>query len=116
MTNDCRCLTPPFDHRDFTSQPIGIDKTAGRFAEVTIETCRACGRRWLHYLVEVEGISRSGRWYRGLISDEVAQTVRPEAALGVLGSLAWRFAGGSYFASDGFTMPGATDGVNHLVL
>ncbi len=105
--NDCRCLTPPFDHRDFASRPVGVDETAGRFAEVSIETCRACGRHWLRYLVEYEGISRSGRWYRGLISEEVARTVRPEIAPEALQGLAWRFAGGSYSASTGFRITGA---------
>jgi hypothetical protein len=105
--NDCHCMMPPFDRRDFASRPVGVDETAGRFAEVSIETCPACGRHWLHYLVEYEGISRSGRWYRGLISEEVARTVRPEIALEVLQDLAWRFAGGSYFASAGFKTTGA---------
>ncbi len=103
---DCRCMTPPFDHRDFDSVALGVDETDGRFGEVSIETCRLCGRKWLRYLVEYEAFSRSGRWYRGLVTDEIARTVRPESAVDILQSLAWRFAGGDYFESTGFKSTG----------
>jgi hypothetical protein len=103
---DCRCLTPSFDYRDFDSAALGVDETDGRFGEVTIETCKVCGRRWLRYFVEYEAFSRSGRWYRGLVTDAIACTVQPESAVDVLQSLAWRFAGGDYFDSTGFKSTG----------
>ena len=100
--SDCRCLHPPFASRDFDSVPVGVDESGGRFAEVSIETCRSCGQRWLRYLVEHEAFPKSGRWYRGLVAEETARTITPETALGVLEGLPWRFAGGSFFGSTGF--------------
>jgi len=100
--NDCRCLKPPFYPSSFDSVMVGVDEGNGRFGEVSIETCRICSRRWLRYLSEYEAFPKSGRWYRGLVTGEVARTVTPETALAVLGGLEWRFAGGSYFDSEGF--------------
>ena len=93
----CRCLRPPFDARDYDSVPVGVDETRGRFGEVSLETCRACGNLWLRYFVEYEDVSGSGRWYRGLVSREVADGVTPENAVEILQRLEWRFAGGSWF-------------------
>jgi hypothetical protein len=104
---ECRCLTPPFSYADFDSRPVGTDTTNGRYGEVTIETCRHCGQHWLHYLIEYEAFARSGRWYRGLVSDEVARTVTPEGAVAVLESTTTRYAGGSFFESTGFRHVGA---------
>ena len=100
--SDCRCLHPPFASRDFDSRPVGVDESGGRFAEVSIETCRSCGRSWLRYLVEHEAFPKSGRWYRGWVTDETARTITPDTALEALEKLEWRFAGGSCFGSTGF--------------
>ena len=67
----------------------------GRFADATLNRCRSCGRLWLRYLVEYEVFSRSGRWARGLISDEAAQTITPETAAPFLNGLDWYLYGGS---------------------
>jgi len=101
MPDACRCNTPPIDHRDFESRELGIDETRGRFAEVGIERCRHCGQHWLRYRYEIEGISRSGRWYRGAIEPAQAESVTPAAALNMLSRLAWYLYGGSYFGSTG---------------
>ncbi|HUR53827.1 MAG TPA: hypothetical protein VMZ71_06830 [Gemmataceae bacterium] len=98
---DCRCMTPPFDFRDFDTASLGVDETNGRFGEVTVETCRACGARWLRYFVENEAFSRSGRWYRGLVSPDVLAGLSPSQAPAVLAGLPWYFFGGSYFDSTG---------------
>jgi hypothetical protein len=95
-------MTPSFDYRDFDSVEIGVDESDGRFGEVSIETCRACGSKWLCYFVEYEAFSNSGRWYRGQVSEEVVRCVLPETALEMLRSLKWRFVGGSAFGSTGF--------------
>ncbi len=99
--NQCICMEPPFHHTNFDSLSMGIDETNGRFAEVSIETCKQCGRRWLRYFVEYEAFSRSGRWYRGLITDEMAERVTPATAVSILQNLETRFCGGSYFNSSG---------------
>jgi hypothetical protein len=98
---DCRCRTPPFNYRDFEEAPVGRDPTNGRYGDVAIETCRACGNLWLTHSVTYEGFSRSTRWYRGLVSAEVAASVTPETAVAVLDGLDWHFAGVSYFGSSG---------------
>jgi len=98
---ECRCQTPPFDYRDYVSAPVGIDKTNGRFGDVSIETCKQCGASWLHYLVEYEAFTKSGRWYRGLMTPEIQRTVTAHNAVDVIARLPWYFYGGSYFDSTG---------------
>ena len=98
---ECRCMTPPFDYRDFESESLGVDETNGRFGEVSVETCKACGAKWLRYFVEYEAFSRSGRWYRGLVSPDVLRGLKPERVPGVLSGLPWYFYGGSYFDTTG---------------
>ena len=104
--SDCRCMSPPFRYEDFDSAAVGVDETNGRFGQVSIETCKACGARWLRYFVEYEDTPRSGRWYRGRVSAEAAAAVTPETAVTALQGLEWRFAGGSYFESLGFRSKG----------
>jgi hypothetical protein len=104
---ECCCTTPPFHYTDFDSAVIGVDETNGRFGEVSIETCRRCGSKWLRYFAEFEGFTKSGRWYRGLLSEDAARSVTPETAVAVLEALEWRFVGGSYFESSGFKSSGS---------
>ena len=99
--SECRCMTPPFYFLDYDSQSLGVDETNGRFGEVTIETCKECGKKWLRYFVEYPSFSESGRWYRGLVTPEIVKLVTPERALELLASLPWHFYGGSYFRSTG---------------
>ncbi len=100
-TPDCRCMTPPFMYWDFDTASVGVDMTNGRHGEVTLETCKACGRLWLRYFVEYESFSQSGRWYRGLVTPEMVESLTPERAPELLQSLHWYFSGGSYFRSQG---------------
>jgi hypothetical protein len=60
-----------------------------------------CGTRWIHYFYELEGISGSGRWYRGIISEDTAATMTPEKATAWLEQLDQYMYGGSYFTTDG---------------
>jgi hypothetical protein len=99
--SECRCMTPPFSHLDYETVSLGVDETRGRHGEVTIETCRACGSKWLRYFVEYEFFSESGRWYRGLVRDESVASLKPEQAPEFLASLLWYFYGGSYFRTLG---------------
>jgi len=98
---ECACMTPPFNYKDFDKHAVGVDTAKGRYGEVAIETCHHCGSLWLTYFVEYEAFSGSARWYRGLISPEVAETVTAENAVSILDGLDWHFAGGSYFDSTG---------------
>lgn len=99
--SECRCMTPPFSYQDFDTSPLGVDTTKGRNAEVTVETCKACGSVWLRYFVEWEWHSESGRWYRGPVTWERVWQLKPEQAPELLAGLPWYFYGGSYFRTTG---------------
>jgi len=102
MTAGCQtCLEPPFLRSDFDSTFVGVDDQSGRFGEVRIEQCQSCGRRWLTYFFEIEGITESGRWYRGEIGPDDGTPLAPTAALAIIGNLEWYFVGGSYYRSEG---------------
>ncbi|OKH36993.1 hypothetical protein NIES2101_36720 [Calothrix sp. HK-06] len=94
----CTCMSPDgLCCGKFLSTWVGIDETNGRFGEVSIRQCHYCKRQWLHYFVEYEHLSQSGRWYRGIIDDEIAQILTQENAAEILSNLEWHFYGGSYF-------------------
>jgi hypothetical protein len=96
--SECLCLEGSLaEHRDYDLTFVGVDETSGRFADVAVGHCSRCDRYWLHYQWEMEAFSHSGRWYRGLISREQAQTVTPENAALLLQGLEWYFVGGSYY-------------------
>ena len=102
MTNErCKCFRPPRSYFDFTIYSVGTDETNGRFGEVTIEKCKKCSTLWLCYSVEYEAFSRSGRWYRGVITSEETLKITPENSVDYLKSLDWYLYGGSYFDSSG---------------
>ena len=88
----CLCLDGEARYDTFDERPLGQGE---QFSEITLKTCRTCGRRWLHLLLEFEGTSRSGRWYRGLLAPEQAPS--PETAPALLAALSGYFAGGSHF-------------------
>jgi hypothetical protein len=93
----CTCLQPPFIHTQFHRTFLGVDPQQGRYAEVNLDRCRACVRLWLHYHIEFEAESGSGRWYRGLLPWDLAMSITALTAASVLEGLPWYFAGGSYF-------------------
>jgi len=80
---------------------IGVDETNGRFGEVSIWQCKTCGRYWLHYLVEYEAFTGSGRYFMGLITQKIADTLSPNTAIEYLNELDWHLYGGSYFGRKG---------------
>jgi len=97
----CKCMTPSPPYPEFEHVWLGKDTTQGRFGRVTIETCKECNRIWLCYEVEYPAFSKSGRWYRGIVSPSVARTATPESAVAILEGLDWYLYGGSYFESRG---------------
>jgi hypothetical protein len=76
---------------------IGVDTTNGRYGDVTIRRCRLCGRHWLHYQVEYEAFTGSGRYFMGLITREAARSLSPEGAVEYLNAIDWHLYGGAYF-------------------
>ena len=98
---DCSCKTPPFYYLDFKNCEVGIDNSFGHYCDVSIEKCNKCNRLWLRYFMEEEWHSKSGRWFRGMISEEEAKNIQPETALGLLEKMDFVIYGGSYFDSTG---------------
>ncbi|HEY6249232.1 MAG TPA: hypothetical protein VI685_04690 [Candidatus Angelobacter sp.] len=91
---ECPCLEGDVYYENFESNGLGLDSNYG---EVTIFRCRRCGCFWLNYLMEYEHLTAAGRWFRGLITPEVANSLKANDAQQVLEGLEWYFRGGSAF-------------------
>lgn len=98
----CECENPKANYLTFDSDFIGIDEKNGRYGEVSIKTCKKCGSKWLHYFVEYESFSRSGRWFRCAIDEKTVVKIEVANAENYLKNADLCFAGGSYFESNGF--------------
>ena len=94
----CICLNEPLTFDQYNEVKfVGVDETNGRFGEVHIWQCKHCGQHWLYYLVEYEAFSKSGRYFMGRITPELAETLLPNAAVDYLNKLDWHLYRGSYF-------------------
>jgi hypothetical protein len=106
---ECPCLLEPLKTNRYNQvQFIGLDETNGRFGEVNLWQCKSCRRYWLHYLIEYEAFQRSGRYFMGLITKDIADALSPDTAIDYLDKLDWHLYGGSYFGKKGRS----TDRVN----
>lgn len=92
----CLDLPLPFFHYEELKH-IGVDSANGRYGQVTLRRCLHCQRLWLHYFVEYEAYSRSGRYFMGVVTPQAAETITAETAVEYLESLDWYLYGGSYF-------------------
>ena len=97
----CACEKTDFNYTEFRSSELGIDHTKGRYGEVSIQQCKLCQRIWVHYFVEYEHYSKSGRWYKGIVSKKDRPNITPENAIEYLESIEWYVYGGSFFESTG---------------
>ena len=95
----CACAEPPFHYLSFERVALGMDPF---HADVSIETCKACGTAWLVYLIEQEHQSRSGRWWRVPMS--IGERPALANARRFVQETAWCFVGGSFHASTGRRM------------
>jgi len=93
-SHECRCLEGNRYYENFEDWFLGED---AQFGQVTISQCKQGGRLWLDYLMEYEHRTAEGRWFRGLITPEIAAFVTPATAQKVLEGLDWYFLGGSAF-------------------
>ncbi len=89
----CPCLDALAPADLFERTFLGTDELYG---DASIDLCRTCGHRWLHYHLTYEGFAGSGRWFRGQVAPETALSPR-NAAL-VFGDLPGYFAGGCFFS------------------
>ncbi|MDP8979019.1 MAG: hypothetical protein M3O35_00350 [Acidobacteriota bacterium] len=92
---ECPCLAG--EQRESENRFVGVDSDYG---EVSVIRCKRCGRFWLRYFIEYEYLTASGRWFRGVITPEIAAAMEPEAAKEVLEGLEWYFRGGSAFGGE----------------
>ena len=100
----CPCLIVD-THVEYVGQItyLGSDD---QFGEVSVHKCKRCGRHWLHYLMEYEYLTASGRWFRGVISPDTAATLQPKDATAVFDKLEWYFRGGSAYGGKVLTTRG----------
>ena len=83
----------------FDSEPL-LETTHWEFE---IETCKACGKRYLRAFSESNGFSGSGRWFMGKISPSAAfENPKEQHLLKQLYDTDRLFCGGSYWGSKGF--------------
>jgi hypothetical protein len=93
-------------HPEIEQTYLGEDPRRGRFADVHLKRCPACGARWLHYHFVYEGFTGSGRWYEARLTDAQARAVTAETAAALLESLPSYQAGGSWFGGEVQTRSG----------
>lgn len=98
MSANCRCQSPPFLYTDYTTIDLGEDSHG---AEVSLSTCTRCGLIWLKYLIEEPHYSKSGRWWRVIVSPEQQSSIVADGARSFIEQQKEGFAGGSFFDSTG---------------
>lgn len=97
--SNCICHKPPFSYLNYDRVELGIDETNGRFAEVSIQTCKHCQTQWLNYLVETEGFSRSIKWFKAKIATSLLDKITPENSIENIEKADFFFFGGSYYGT-----------------
>lgn len=97
----CVCSNPEANADNFIITDWGVDKTNNRFAEISTYVCKHCATQWLHYFVEYEAFSQSGRWYRGKITAKQLSGLTTETVVAFLESLESYIFGGSFFNTKG---------------
>jgi hypothetical protein len=97
MTGKCDCEHAHADGARASATDLGVDLRNGRSGQVTLHRCHGCGAPWLHYAVEYEAFSQSGRWFCGRLDEAAVDSVSAANAIGALAALEWYWAGGSYF-------------------
>lgn len=96
-TDLCPCLEAGTHFCGFEKKVIGVDD---RYGEVSVWTCKKCGRNWLHYFIEYEYLEAAGRMFTGLISPDVAAGLKAHDAIDLFDSMPWYFRGGSAFGGE----------------
>ena len=100
----CACEDPKARFDVFETRGLGTDALYG---ESSLKTCKTCGRVWLHYLLEFEGTTGSGRWYRGLLAE--GEQVDPAKAAERFAAMPDYLAGGSFFKGQAHRRKGPID-------
>lgn len=96
----CACEKQDLIESEYRTSNVGIDFTGGRNAEVSIIQCKLCQRIWLKYFVEKESLTKSGKWYKGIIAKKEIAGMKPENAVEYLENLEWYIYGGADLGSE----------------
>jgi hypothetical protein len=90
----CKCGKPPFSHKDYDSVMLGEDSHG---AEVQIDTCKQCGKKWLRYLIEEPHRSKSGRWWRVPVANGSEEVLAVGDAKKYIEAQSWCYVGGCFY-------------------
>ena len=93
----CPCLNAETHFCGFKKKAIGMDD---QYGEVSVWTCKKCGRDWLHYFIEYEYPAAAGRMFTGVIPPETAASVHAENAADLIETMEWYFRGASAFGGN----------------
>lgn len=93
-SDTCACLDAETHFCGFDKTAIGVDNYYG---EVTVWTCKKCGRKWLHYFIEYEYLTAAGRMFTGTISSAALAGITAANAVDAFEAMDWYFRGGSAF-------------------
>lgn len=99
----CKCENDPIPYLEL-KKDLGMDSI---FGEVSINDCRECDETWLVYRYQLEGVSRSGRWYALKIEEMLAADTDADGAFALFAAAEEYLAGGSYFEGRIFRTSGA---------
>lgn len=94
----CACQNPPFHFERYAVDLLGED-SAG--AEVSLLTCKQCGRIWLKYFIDEPHYARAGRWWHVAVTPEQRANLSADNARDFIQAQKEGFVGGSYFDSVG---------------
>ena len=97
MRTPCDCEHAHAGPAGSLATDLGLDLRNGRSGQVALHRCGSCGAPWLHYAVEYEAFSGSGRWFCGRLEEAAVESVSAANAISTLAGLEWYWAGGSYF-------------------
>lgn len=96
-TGSCPCLDAETHFCGFEKKGVGIDD---HYGEVSVWTCKRCGRNWLYYFIEYEYLTASGRIFTGVVSPQAVAAVTAKNAVDMFEHMEWYFRGGSAFGPD----------------
>lgn len=97
----CICLDAQCRPDAFETTRVDLYRTEGWLHTIDLCRCAQCGRLWLRYSLDHEASTGWGRWYRGLVAAEAAESLTPESAGALFGRLEWHFYGGPYYRTSG---------------
>lgn len=93
----CACNQPVCD----SLRALRYLGTDSQHLDSRLLRCDRCGQIWLESTYEIEGVSKSGRWFRGALSPALVESVTAADASRVLSVLPSYFVGGSHFGEAG---------------